>query len=316
MLKSERVLNFNHLYYFFIFVNEKSMTRAARKLFISQPALSTQLRQFESGMNEKLFVKAGRSLALTDQGKLMYGYARQIFSMAEEMKDALKAARGGAQSLRLRLGVSRQLSVRFAARLASTSMERKPAHGLQITMSVGSHAELVELLRTKALDAALSHQPEYSEGTASLHETRLAVLLLASRGYPLPGKNQRLMKHNPLGYLKLFELGFAMPSPSHRLRSETDFFFEQIKTSPKTLFESDDVTAVIAAVEERVGLAFLPAQYVADKLASGALKAYGPRKGFWQHSIWLLGHSNSGREASPAVSRLIHSLKALNRNTD
>lgn len=315
MLNPVLMLNFNHLYYFFIFVNEKSMTRAAKKLYISQPALSTQLRHFESSMNEKLFVKSGRNLALTDQGKVVFGFARQIFSMADEMKDSLKAARGAVQSLRLRIGVSRQVSGGFAASLTTFIRREAASQSCQITMSFGTHAELVELLRAKALDAVLSNQPEYSEGLLALHEARLPVLLLASPEFQLPGRNRQLLERNPLGFLKLFELGFAMPAPSHRLRVETELFFEQLKTSPRILFEADDVATVMAAVEERLGLAFLPSEYAADRLKCGRLRAYGPRKGFWRHSIWLIGATNGGQEIAPATAKLIRSLERLNRNT-
>ena len=59
-------LNYHHLRYFFVVAREGSIAKAGALLHTSQPAISTQLRQLERSLGEKLFQKQGRGLVLTD----------------------------------------------------------------------------------------------------------------------------------------------------------------------------------------------------------------------------------------------------------
>ena len=58
-------LNYHHLYYFWVVAHEGSIAGATRKLHLTQPTISSQLRQLEDSFGEKLFEKSGRGLVLT-----------------------------------------------------------------------------------------------------------------------------------------------------------------------------------------------------------------------------------------------------------
>ena len=68
-------LNYHHLLYFWMVAREGTILRAAEKLHIGQPAISTQLRSLEESLGQKLFQKSGRTLQLTETGKTVYRYA-------------------------------------------------------------------------------------------------------------------------------------------------------------------------------------------------------------------------------------------------
>src|SRR5690606_26524157 len=97
--------NFHHLYYFYIVTSEGSFTRAAKKLRVSQPALSMQMKQFQQYWDMELFSKNRRRLILTDQGNLIFKYAKAIFDLGQELSDNLtsRELRG---KLKLHLGIS------------------------------------------------------------------------------------------------------------------------------------------------------------------------------------------------------------------
>ena len=59
-------LNYHHLYYFWVVAHEGSISAATRKLNLTQPTISAQLRQLEESLGEKLFEKSGRGLMLVD----------------------------------------------------------------------------------------------------------------------------------------------------------------------------------------------------------------------------------------------------------
>src|SRR5262245_27043555 len=98
-------LNFHHLRYFFVVAREGSSAKAGQLLHTSQPAISTQLRQLERALGERLFQKQGRGLALTDIGRLAYGYAEQIFGLGRDLLDSVRDRPTG-RPMRVQVGVA------------------------------------------------------------------------------------------------------------------------------------------------------------------------------------------------------------------
>ena len=81
--------NYHHLYYFYIIAKEGSISKATQKLSLAQPTLSAQLKQFESFLNVKLFIRENRKLILTEEGHRVLEYAKMIFDIGRELKDRM-----------------------------------------------------------------------------------------------------------------------------------------------------------------------------------------------------------------------------------
>lgn len=82
-------INYHHLLYFKLIAEEDSVSKAAEKLRLSQSTLSAQLKQFEDTLGVKLFERNHKKLVLTDQGKVTLEYAKNIFSMGNELFEVL-----------------------------------------------------------------------------------------------------------------------------------------------------------------------------------------------------------------------------------
>src|SRR2546428_560945 len=98
-------LNYHHLRYFWAAAREGSVTRASEKLHVSQPAVTAQIRGLEHALGETLLTRSGRHLALTEAGRVVYGYAEEIFSLGGELMDTVKW-RGRGRPIRLVVGVA------------------------------------------------------------------------------------------------------------------------------------------------------------------------------------------------------------------
>ncbi|MBW1774417.1 MAG: LysR family transcriptional regulator, partial [Deltaproteobacteria bacterium] len=83
------MLNFNQLRIFYHVAKHKNFTRAADDLFISQPAVTAQMKAFEAYCGLKLFKKKGRINWLTDEGNTLYEYAKTIFALEKEIENAI-----------------------------------------------------------------------------------------------------------------------------------------------------------------------------------------------------------------------------------
>ncbi|UZJ33585.1 LysR family transcriptional regulator [Streptomyces endophytica] len=150
------------LRYFVVTAEELNFTRAAERLFISQPGLSKQIRQLEDGLRVKLFVRDRRTVTLTASGAALLPRARELVQLWDEAQRAVSDA-AAAEAAVLTLGIStstgRGLLPAIRARLA----ERRPDWRLQV------------------------RQIDWADATAGLAggETDLALLWL-----PFPGQEQ------------------------------------------------------------------------------------------------------------------------------
>ncbi len=81
----------NTFYFASKFLN---FTKTAQALNFSQPAVTTQIKNLELELDQKLFIRAGKKIALTQAGEILFGYTKDIFSMLDEMKLELESLNG------------------------------------------------------------------------------------------------------------------------------------------------------------------------------------------------------------------------------
>jgi len=97
-------LNYNHLHYFWVVAREGGIVRASEELLVSQPTISNQLKELEKALGHRLFDRVGRGLRLTAEGRLAFSYADEIFSLAQQMRNALDHQSAGT-ALKVAVGV-------------------------------------------------------------------------------------------------------------------------------------------------------------------------------------------------------------------
>jgi LysR family transcriptional activator of nhaA len=98
-------LNYHHLHYFWVVAKEGSIARASVELNLTHPTVSTQIHRLEEMLGEKLFLRSGRRLVLTEAGRVAFQYADEIFSLGREFLDSIKGHQAG-RPLRLVVGVA------------------------------------------------------------------------------------------------------------------------------------------------------------------------------------------------------------------
>jgi DNA-binding transcriptional LysR family regulator len=134
-------LNLNQLRAFYIAAKEKNITKAAETLFVTQPAVTMQIKSLEESLSLKLLRKRGKNIELTDAGKVLFGYAQKIFEIVEEMEYVMK----GYTDLRqgsLTIGTTRSFARHLMPGLLSRFQERFP--GVRVYLRVGSSQEIAD----------------------------------------------------------------------------------------------------------------------------------------------------------------------------
>jgi LysR family transcriptional activator of nhaA len=187
-----RKLNYQHLLYFWTVVKAGSLTRACEELALSPPTISAQLRTLEARLGEQLFRKVGRSMVPTEVGRLVYGYADEIFSLGRDLVEALEH-RPTNRPLRFVAGIDDVLPKEIAQRLLDPALGMKQP--VRMMCREGTLERLVASLAVHEVDVVLSDAPitpalnvrAYSHELGSCKVAWMAAPVLAKslrRGFP------------------------------------------------------------------------------------------------------------------------------------
>jgi LysR family transcriptional regulator, transcriptional activator of nhaA len=149
-------LNYHHLFYFSVIVQEGGLARAAARLRLSHSTLSTQLRALEQFFGSELFERRGRRLVLTPLGSEVAEYAAEIFRMGSELVDV---ARGhvGIRRAPLRVGVVHALPKTVTYRLLDPAL--RVGNSGPIHVRQGDLEPLVERIAANKLHLVLADMP-------------------------------------------------------------------------------------------------------------------------------------------------------------
>lgn len=149
-------LNYHHLLYFWTVVREGGVLAASKKLRLSQPTVTGQVRALERALGEKLFERSGRKLVLTEVGTFVYRYADEIFTLGRELQDGLKG-RLASRPRKLVVGIADVVPKLIAHRLLEPAM--KLGDDIQLICTEDRAERLLADLSLHQLDLVISDSP-------------------------------------------------------------------------------------------------------------------------------------------------------------
>ena len=151
-----RTLNFNHLYYFWVVARTGSVTGASRQLHLTQPTLSTQIKQLERELGAPLFARTGRQMVLTVTGQLVMRHAEEMFRVCEDLLDAIKG-RPNNEPMNLVIGTSKTVPKLIARAILDPLRHLKPP--VRFVCRDRRSDVLLQELETQRLDVMLADAP-------------------------------------------------------------------------------------------------------------------------------------------------------------
>jgi len=264
-------LNYHHLLYFWTVVREGGVGQAARKLNVSQPTVSAQIRQLEEAFGEKLLRKAGRRLQPTDSGQIVLGYADEIFSLGNELLLTIRHSFAH-RSLRLQLGVVDSVSKLLVSGVLKPLLERRDA--VHLVCKEGSLQDLAGQLAIYKLDAILADEPLGSTLAVKAFNTRLAhdpVIWMAS-----PAHTTSLKKRFPQS---LNGSPVILPAEEMPLRRVIEDWFRRSKIQPRIVAEVQDTALMKNLAADGIGSAPMPASILRPLTQAYGLQKLGVASG-------------------------------------
>jgi len=229
-------LNYHHLLYFWMVAREGTVARAAAKLRLTQPTLSAQIHALEGTLGEKLFVRVGRGLRLTEMGGVVLRYADEIFALGRELTESVKGRPTG-RALRLVVGVSDAMPKLVAYRLIEPAL----ALGQPVRLKVHEQGteRLLALLGLHELDVVLTDRVA-PPGVS----VRVFNHLLGECGATLFAA-PRLAARYRRGFPRSLDgAPFLLPGETSTLRHALVQWFEKHRIRPAIVGEFDDSTLI------------------------------------------------------------------------
>ncbi len=258
------MLNYHHLRSFWIVAHAGTITRAARQHNVAQSALSVQISALESYLGHPLFERVGRRLVLTEAGAVTLSIADAIFAKGDELLGTFGRLEGS-QIQVLRVGALATLSRNFQLEFLRAPLA---APGVKVVMRSGSLDELLDGLKTYALDIVLSNVAPLRETT-----THWVVHTIDEQPVSLVGQPHRQRKQRSLDVL-LRDEALVVPSLQSTIRMGFDALVSRLGIEPQIVVEVDDMAMLRLVAREHTGLTVLPSIVVKDELDSGALVEY------------------------------------------
>ncbi|UUT21978.1 LysR substrate-binding domain-containing protein [Pseudomonas sp. T8] len=221
---------------------EGSFTRAAARLFISQPAVTGHIKALEEHYQITLLRRTARRVELTEEGTKLAAITRALFGLAEEAQAMLEANR---QLLTGRLEVAADGPHLVMPMLASLR-ERYP--GITVNLRLGNAQETLAALLSEHADVAVLTEVEARKGLhlQSLGESRICALV--PQGHPW------LAEPEGVRLERLDQVIMVLREPSSITRRTFDAACTQAGINPKVLLELDSREAVTEAVAAQLGV--------------------------------------------------------------
>lgn len=254
-----------------------TFTAAAERVHVTQAAISMQIRQLETEVGVRLFVRAPRRVILTEAGEKLLERAQVILREHDAALHEL-AALTGAEKGRLRIGsASAMVSGEPLPRLLKKLKASHP--GVEASVRSGTSEELVQRLLGGDLDAAFVSLPVDARGVATelLNEDYLVAIA---------SPRHKLAKQKVVSAYALAGERLILGEHGGNTRRLIDQFFAQAGVTPQVTMELSRLAAIKRMVEEDMGVGIVPLQSVRDEVAKGTLVRW------WiegAHINWQLG---------------------------
>ncbi len=164
----------------------RSMTKAAQKLFISQPALHKALHKVEDELNTTLFYRKGHESLPTDTGLIVLEYANRILNAMDEMNEKIRET----QNLKagsVTIGFPSVVGTLYLPQILIRFQEKYPDITLK-TVEAGAN-ELCSLVENGTLDAAIVVRPVNSQALSEIPLLQDQVVAGVNKGHPWTSRN-------------------------------------------------------------------------------------------------------------------------------
>ena len=239
----------------------RSISRAAEELHLSQPAVSMQIKQLEGNVSLPLFELMGKQIFLTEAGNELYRYSREILQRLSDLEVALDELKGMERG-KLNIAVVTTANY-FAPHLLAKFCHRH--QNVTVSLNVSNRESVLKQLDDNVIDLAIMGQPPENLDIISQSFMENPLVVVAPPDHPLCQKTKITIK-------RLSQEIFLVREPGSGTRSVMERFFRQHGMRLNTGMEADTTEAIKQAVQAGMGLGIMSQHTAELELETGRLK--------------------------------------------
>jgi LysR family transcriptional activator of nhaA len=240
-------LNYHHLLYFWSVAKHGTMTKASDELRLAQPTISGQIRMLEHALGERLFVRAGRRLELTEMGQVVFKYAEDIFTTGQELLNAVKGRGTNGHPSRLVVGIVDVVAKPLATHFLKSAL--KLDQSIPLICREDKLPFLLADLAVHELDLVIADTPAPPSSNARIYNH-----LLGESGVTMFA-TAKLAAHYRRGFPQSIQgAPILLPTTDTMLRKLVDPWLAHRELSPHIVGEFDDSMTLKAFGQEGYGI--------------------------------------------------------------
>lgn len=258
--------NLYQLTTFVTVISEGSMTAAADKLYLTQPAVSQQIRNLEEDLGVELLVRGVRQIKATPQGEVLYEYAKKIINLTQQAEIAIKSI-GNQMKGQLRIATLNSLGLHLMSPIVGRLMRHNPDLMLKIDYDRGE--ELIKGFKKGQYDILILPDVKM-EFSAELENCEQKFLVKEEMWLVGSSKDEKMPQQISLKDLGAFALvNFTDEFPGFNNLVSTRL--QALGLQIPSIFESANVGTLKRVIEAGLGWGFLPAHSIKKQVRSGRL---------------------------------------------
>lgn len=291
------MLNFSQLQTFVMVVSEGSMTAAADKLFLTQPAVSQQMKNLEDELDVELIVRGSKQIKTTVQGEMLYEYAKKILSLAQQAETSIKSVGAQLKGL-LRIGTLNSIGLHLMSPAVNRLLKYNPDFKIKVEYAHGD--EIIRQFENNELDVIVLPDTQLNYNR-TIHTAQTELFMKEEMWLIGPGKDE--FYPNTLSIKELKKIPYIHFSNEF---PDFDKKLREAMGSLPSVFESSNVGTLKRVIESGLGIGFLPAHSVKKQIRGGRLNRVQVSDFSYQLNIFYIFKKNV--EASDTAEILYHAL--------
>jgi LysR family nitrogen assimilation transcriptional regulator len=259
-------MEFRQIHYFISLFEEGTVTRAAHRLNIVQPALSMQIAKLEEQIGQQLFERTKQGMVPTAAGRQMY---RLFLPIMREFTNAQSQLINNDGAIRghVNIGLIASITEGVLAETLGVFSNKYPDVGVKV--ADGYTNTLIDWVASGQLDAAIVNKPRRPLALDVEHVMDEEMVLITSAAHQAAVPPQLTLRQ-----LCSLGLSLVLPTRGHGLRINIDSFAhsENVELTPK--FEIDSLVTTVKLVEQTQLATIVPRIAVHQQLSAGSLRSY------------------------------------------
>ena len=236
-----------NLYKIFLYLyEERSISKTANRLYVSQPAISYSLKELESQLGYTLFYRNSKGIEPTLEAKELYGYISTAFNILNDAEEHIK----NLNSLNIgciRIGTPSHIGIFYLSKYISDF--RKLFPGIKFEIVSRSTADMVEMLETRKLDIIVDTLP--------INSKKNVTKVTLSKLHNCFAYNKNIMKNVDVKTVSdLAKYPLVLPSATSSIRLKLDEYMESQNTKLNPVLESWTTEMMLEMVRRGVGIGY------------------------------------------------------------